>query len=207
VLVRSDHVGGLNAEGVASMAAFGVTTVVDLRTPSEVGRVPNPFAGADGPAYLHVPLLDDATIEMVGEMPSMAEGYIVMLDHRQAAFGRVFDALAQAEGATLFHCFAGKDRTGLVAAMLLSLVGVEEQAIAADFAETDIQLAERYEQWLAAASPERRERMRRELVCPPERIIAALDHVEERWGGVEAYLEAGGVSPAVIARLQSTLAS
>jgi len=106
----------------------------------------------------------------------------------------------------LFHCFAGKDRTGLVAAIMLSLAGVEPEAIGADYAETDAQLATRYAEWLEKATPERLETMRGELQCPPEWILRTLAHVERKWGGVESYLEAAGVAPADIDRLAARLA-
>jgi len=136
----------------------------------------------------------------------MPDRYQVMIDRRQPALGRIFDAIAGTEGPLLFHCFAGKDRTGLVAAMLLSVAGVEPEAIGADYAETDVQLATRYTEWLAKASPDRREQMEDELRCPPEWMLRTLDYVEHKWGGVSSYLEAAGVSPAGIDRLSARLA-
>ena len=136
----------------------------------------------------------------------MFKRYLLMLDTRQAAFRDIFTSIAHAEGGVVFHCFAGKDRTGLVAAMLLSLAGVPEDHIGADFAATDVQLAEKYEQWIAASAPEQRAAMREELRCPPERILAVLDHLESTWGGVASYLEAAGVKAPEIDRLTMRLA-
>src|SRR5258706_12730583 len=130
---------------------------------------------------------------------------MLMLEGRQAAFGAVFEAIAATDEAVLFHCSAGKDRTGLVAALMLSLAGVDPEAIGADYAETDIQLAGRYEEWLAKATPERLETMRDELRCPPEWVLTALEKVEKKWGGVEAYLGAAGLSSSTISRLRSKL--
>ena len=193
------------------MVAYGVTTVIDLRSESEVASSPGPFAApaSNGvrPAYLHMPLIDDATMLKLSKASNMFDRYLMMLEHRQAAFGQVFRTLAQAEGTVVFHCFAGKDRTGMVAAMSLVLAGVEVDAIAADYAETDSQMAARYEEWLAAASPERLHEMRDDLRCPPERIVGVLDHLQQRWGGAEAYLGAAGVLATDIARLQGRLIS
>jgi protein-tyrosine phosphatase len=190
------------------MVAYGVTTVIDLRSESEVATSPGPFASTSNgrrPAYVHLPLVDDATMLKLAEAPSMFERYLMMLEHRQGAFGEIFKTLAHSEGTVVFHCFAGKDRTGLVAAMSLALAGVEVSSIAADYAETDSQMAARYEQWLAAATPEKLQEMRDDLRCPPERIIGVFEHLEERWGGAEAYLEAGGLSTADAKRLRSKL--
>ena len=206
VIVRSDSVAHLTEEGRAAMTAYGVTTVIDLRSPSELLTAPNPFADGAGPAYVNRPLVDDSTMVRLGEASDMYGRYLMMLEHRQEAFRDILNAVAEADGAVLFHCFAGKDRTGLVAALMLAVAGVTDDAIAADFGETDAQLAARYQEWLAAAPPERRRPMAEELQCPPERILGVLDHIKQRWGGVEAYLEGAGMTQPNIDRLKSKLA-
>jgi protein-tyrosine phosphatase len=206
VMVRSDHVGHLTARGREAVTAYGVTTVIDLRSPAELLSSPNPFAAASGPRHLHVPLVDDASMRGLGEASNMFERYLLMLDGRQHAFRDVFQAIAAAQGGVLVHCFAGKDRTGLVAAMMLAMAGVPEDEIAADFAETDLQLAARYESWIAGAAPGRRAEMREELRCPPDRILGVVEHLEAGWGGVEGYLEAAGVGSENLARLREKLA-
>jgi protein-tyrosine phosphatase len=218
-VIRSDNVASLTPVGRQAMIDYGVTTVIDLRSEAEVKGSPGPpfsefqspsLAVApvlDGgvPAYRHLPLIDDATALLLNEAPAMPGRYILMLERRQAAVGTIFDAIASAEGPVLFHCFAGKDRTGLVAAMMLSLAGVEPEAIGADYAETDAQLAKRYEEWLAQASPGRLEAMRNDLRCPPEWILSTLEHLDQKWRGVEGYLEAAGVDQSAIAQLQTKL--
>ena len=202
------------------MIDCGVATVIDLRSQSEVNGAPGPpfsefqsisptTAVAEGavpvPLYLHLPLIDDATASILNEAPTMPERYVLILDQRQSAFGAVFDAIAATDDPVLFHCFAGKDRTGLVAALMLALAGVDPEAIGADYAETDVQLAGRYEEWLAKAAPDRLETMRDELRCPPEWMLSALANVEKKWGGVESYLEAAGLSELAITRLRGKL--
>jgi protein-tyrosine phosphatase len=230
VLVRSDSLAHLTATGHEAMAAYGVTTIIDLRSVSEVLTSPNPFSlspqgsdqladparawraglgrgaeSATSPAYLHLPLIDDSMMVRLGDAIDMYGRYLMMLERRREAFCDILNAVAAADGAVVFHCFAGKDRTGLVAAILLSLAGVAPDAIAADFAETDTQLANKYREWLEAAAPERRNEMREDLQCPPERMLGVLNHINEKWGGVAPYLEASGLKPATIDRLSSRL--
>ncbi|HWN90996.1 MAG TPA: tyrosine-protein phosphatase [Verrucomicrobiae bacterium] len=218
VMIRSDNVASLTPEGRQAMIDYGVTTVIDLRSESEVKGSPGPpFSefqsvsplSAQGrgalPIHRHLPLIDDATAPVLNQASTMPERYVLMLERRQRGMGAIFDAIATADGPVLFHCFAGKDRTGLVAAMMLSIAGVEPEAIGADFAETDLQLASRYEEWLAKASPERVQSMRDELRCPPEWRLSVLDYIDQKWGGVEGYLEAAGLPSSTIARLQSKL--
>jgi protein-tyrosine phosphatase len=222
VLVRSDNVASLTPAGRQAMIDYGVTTVIDLRSESELMGSPGPpfsdfqsvspvFAPktedeSSIPVYLHLALVDDETVPFLNEARTMPDRYRLMLDRCQAALGAIFNAIALAEGPVLFHCFAGKDRTGLVAALMLSLAGVEVESIGADYAETDTQLATRYAEWLAKASPGRLEDMRAELRCPPEWMLGTLDYAQQTWGGVDAYLEAAGVAPADIERLSTKLA-
>jgi len=167
--------------------------------------VPDPFSYPAPPAYTHMPLIDDITMQKLAGASDMFDRYLMMLEHRPAAFSKIFSTLARAQGTVVFHCFAGKDRTGMVAAMSLALAGVGVESIAADFAETDAQMATRYAEWLAAARPEQLEVMRDDLRCPPERIVGVLEHIEKRWGGVEGYLETAGMPPADISQLKSKL--
>ncbi len=206
LLVRSDNVSYLTQEGVQAMWEFGVTHVIDLRSQSEIDRFPSPFAAPDyGPEYIHRPLVDDSLFAEINGVPSLAHRYIVMIERRQEAIARIFEAIAQVDGPVVFHCYAGKDRTGLVAAMALALAGVHADAIAADYAETDQHLASRYEEWLSAAPPERVDAMRDELRCPPEWILGVLEHLDQKWGGVAPYLVAGGLTPADAERVREKL--
>ena len=188
------------------MRAYGVTTVIDLRSDGEIARSPSPFAGGAGATYLHRALIDDRNMNNIGEAADMLERYLFIVNTRPHAFADVFTSIAAAQGAILFHCFAGKDRTGIVAAMLLALAGVSPEDIAVDYAETDVQLATQYEIWINEAEPERRDSFRAELQCPPERILGVLDHIQRKWGGVEGYLESAGVAPAMIDALGARLA-
>lgn len=210
MFVRSDNLRSLTAEGQEAMVAYGVTDVIDLRSESEVASSPSPFAALEpfsgpAPTYRHLPLVDDETMRKLAQAPDMFHRYLMMLDHRPDAFREIFTALARSEGAAVFHCFAGKDRTGMVAAMSLSLAGVGVESIAADYAETDSQMATRYEEWLAAAPPDQLAEMREDLRCPPERIVGVMEQLKKRWGGVEGYLEVAGVPANEITALRAKL--
>jgi protein-tyrosine phosphatase len=205
-IIRSDHLGLLNESGREAMKAYGVATVVDLRSESEVAKSPSPFADGSAATYVQVALIDDRNMNNIGDSKDMFERYLYIVDTRPKAFRDVFNAFVRADGTVLFHCFAGKDRTGLVAAMLLAIAGVPREHIAADYGETDVQLARQYEIWINDAEPDRRDAFRKELQCPPERILGVLEHLERKWGGVAGYLEASGVAAQDIQRLEAKLA-
>ncbi len=213
MLVRSDNIGFLNAAGREAMHAYGMSTVIDLRSDSELTGASDPRFPRDpdkkervaGVTYLHRALVDDASMRKLGEASNMFDRYLLMLNRRPQAFCGIFTSIAEADGGALFHCFAGKDRTGLVAAMLLEMAGVPPDCIADDFGETDLQLADQYETWISEAAPEKRAEMREELRCPPERILGVLNYLHEKWGGVASYLEASGMTTANIDRVSAKL--
>jgi protein tyrosine/serine phosphatase len=87
---------------------------------------------------------------------------------------------------------AGKDRTGLVTALLLRLAGVPREAVGDDYAVTEINLREATERWIAEAqTDEERDFRRRVSATPAEAMVGVLEELEERHGGVDAYLLAG----------------
>ena len=214
VWIRSDSVTHLTPEGMEAMVAYGVSTVIDLRTEAErLAAFPDSRFALGGSRSSRAPgvtYLDHSLVDVVrprsDQGPPGVGRYIQIVDTRQPAFADVFHSIAAADGAVLFHCHAGKDRTGLIAAMLLELAGVAREHTAADYGETDVQLARQYETWLSKAPAEQLEEMRADLCCPADRILGVLEHVDRKWGGVASYLEAAGVSPQEIVHLSARLA-
>ena len=188
------------------MWEYGVKAIVDLRSEQEIAKRPSPFEPADyGPLYLHRALIDDEFADAIAAIPAMPDRYRMILEHRQEALAEIVSTIARVDGPVVFHCFAGKDRTGLVAAILLSLAGVTPDVIAADYAATDVQMESRYREWLAAAPADEVARMRDDLRCPPEWMVGVLDHIDEMWGGAQPYLTAGGAHPEDIVRVKAKL--
>jgi len=130
-----------------------------------------------------------------------------MLVDCRASFGAAVTAIARApEGGVLVHCHAGKDRTGLVVALLLTLVGVPDDIIVADYALSDRYLQPLYDEILAAIDdPPRRERLRSWLHARPEGMQGALAALDERYDGAASYLRAAGVSADDLARARERL--
>jgi protein-tyrosine phosphatase len=202
-VVRADDVRALTDAGWAAAVAYGVRTVVDLRMDVELE--------ADPPAelpveVLHMPFFQDDA-EMFVEVEAAAEAapdytvatrevYLVFLERRRENVAAAIAAVAHApEGGVVVHCVGGKDRTGLVTALLLRLAGVDNDEIAADYAASEERLRPRHELWLAEAETEaERERLRRIAATPAESMLGVLEELERRYGGVEGFLRAGGLS-------------
>ncbi len=214
-VVRSDNARRLSDAGWEALVAHGVRRVVDLRTAGELDEDPPRELPIEA---VHVSLLgafDDAAAKdldaRVAHIADSAEQtravYVEFLERFPANFASAVAAVAGAsEGGVLVHCAAGKDRTGLVVALLLSLAGVPEDAIAEDYAESEANLAELTGLWVAEASDEAERRRRIQMSrTPREAMLGVLEHLRAAHGGAEAYLRAAGLDEPALVRVRARL--
>jgi protein-tyrosine phosphatase len=208
-VVRSDSPAALTGAGRAALAEYGVRAIVDLRLPAELADYPNPFAepGDHGIAYVNVSIIDPGA-GFPPDTITLAENYLWSLERFRGLVADAVTAVARApEGAVLVHCAAGKDRTGLISALLLGLVGVPAETIAADYALTAELLRPRDQEWLEHGPGERAEReaILARYAPTAEVMLEVLHQLDERHGGVEPYLLEAGVAPADLDRLRDRL--
>jgi protein tyrosine/serine phosphatase len=206
-LVRSDQLCRLDDGGRQAFLAHGVRTVIDLRSPAEIAKDPDPV-WHDGVDYLHIPQQDEALWrELDGIARTRAERDAAAIDRRAEHIAAMARAVANARpGCVLIHCLAGKDRTGIAVALLLGLVGVPDADIAADYALSEAALAdEKVAALAAAADDDARARIERGYDSRPETMLATLAHLRTRHGGAAAYLTRAGLTDAEIERIRSRL--
>jgi protein-tyrosine phosphatase len=210
-VVRADSVRQLSEAGWQALVDYGIRTVVDLRGDHE--REDDP--PADLPVDVrHVPFMEATEaeweevgeeLERLGEIPEVAEAtrraYVLFLERFEKNVAAAVRAVAEApEGGVVIHCVGGKDRTGLLTALLLHLAGVPTEEIAADYALSEERLRPRHKAWLAAAETEaERKRLERITQTPPQVITGLFDELERRYGSVEDYLRDAGVTDAELA--------
>jgi protein-tyrosine phosphatase len=201
-LIRADSLDKLEDQARDLVRAAGVSRIVDLRRQGESRRA-HPFAGDT--TYVSVPVQDPADPD--NTHLTLVEIYLAMLDRRQDLFAQAVAAIADApEGAVVVHCAGGKDRTGMVVAMALTVAGVSPEVIGADYALTESRLAEVDRAYLERVSdPAMREVMRGLQATPASNMITVLEHLDQRYGGVEAYLKGGGMTSDQLERLKSRL--
>jgi hypothetical protein len=136
---------------------------------------PNPLR--DLPGYRHLPLLMDRDLDSVADIRDMARTYRWKVDNRGAAIAGILRSMAEAPpGGILFHCFAGKDRTGVIAALLLTVAGVDRHSIIEDYVLSEGTVPVEFNPL-------------------PEMMGDLLEHLDRRHGGVAAYLAAAGAGP------------
>jgi len=209
-MYRADALHRLSPAGVQSVVQLGVRSVVDLRYPAECEQSPC-MLGIDTQIEIQpIPLFENPQRPADGSVPELDTIYRVIVDTRQSQLVAVLEALASADSLpSVVNCTAGKDRTGVVIAVLLSVLGVEQKAIAADYAmsgplllespvgeEVRTRIAERGGDPLLA---------NRLLVSPPEYMERLLSYVDETYGGAEALVTRAGLSAQHIASLREAL--
>lgn len=195
-LVRADSLHRLTDDGRRALLAYGVRTIIDLRHPNETEREPNPYAALrDGARYVNLPLVSDEAQRSLNGVDDRAEVNARILDgSRSNVAGIVRHVAAAPGGAVLFHCAVGKDRSGLVAAMLLALAGAAQEAIADDYVASETCLRALRDEVIARAEPTHRERLLIQWAAPREAILATLEHMQRRYGGMEGYLRSAGLA-------------
>ncbi|UYO96945.1 tyrosine-protein phosphatase [Microbacterium sp. M28] len=139
VAIRTDDLAYVTAEVASDLVAGGLTAIIDLRSPLEVevtGRGP---LGAYPIAYHHLPLIADVSRSHDGEdftHEGMGRMYLRMVEHAAPQLVVALNIIAYTPGAAAFHCAAGRDRTGVLAAMLLLALGAGDDDIVEDYSRT-----------------------------------------------------------------------
>ena len=216
-LVRSDLPVRLTERGQQALIDHGVTQIVDLRFVEEVSVDWHlyPFKGATArpaPVYRHVPFHewseegpDEQRIALYRAAETRAELIRLDLDLNQPGICAAVAAIAEAPvGGVLVHCHAGKDRTGIVVALILSVLGVEETDIAEDYALTAENIEPLIVEWLDSTSDDPHERQRLRALAMPTRddMLDGLEYLTARYGSARAYLRDGGVTEHQLGRLR-----
>lgn len=217
---RADGLHRVDDEGRNRIVELGVRHVIDLRSSEEAeseGRFEHPDVEVEP-----VPIVERLgdLIGRAGPEPSdlMLEHYLVMTESSGPRFGLALTSMARAveQGRpVVFHCTAGKDRTGVLAALVLSALGVGDDAIAADYGRSALAMTHLRDWYRATGRTTPAERMRQLGVAPgqmsqmmaaePTTMLALLDSLRARHGSVSGYVHHIGAGEAVDALRRSLL--
>src|SRR3954452_8299681 len=223
-VIRSDALHALTDTDIATIGALGLRAVFDLRWTHERERQPTAIPASHGHRVVHLMVGEDPDLtnskELIdqildGSLPEaddeyMAGMYAEMLRDGAASFGTLLTHLAEDDWLpALFHCTAGKDRTGIAAALLLSVLGVDDETILDDYElSTKYRSNKRIEELrptLEAAGVDI-EKVRPFLSARRPVMEATLAHLRDDHGGVEQYvLGPAGVTEATLHRLRDLL--
>ncbi|WP_367319498.1 tyrosine-protein phosphatase [Streptomyces sp. HUAS ZL42] len=228
VLFRSGHLAHATDEDAAFLSSLGLHTIFDFRNAADQ-KLEGPDVELPGVRNVNLPLSDpadgsefwkmvrDGDIDQLREILAdgkaadrMITSYRRIIKERTAEHSQVIHALAQDSVPALMHCAAGKDRAGLSIAVTLLTLGVEREAILADYLESNAKhrryKVRRSGTDASAYSPEVMDLLNPLFDARAEYLTAAVDTIEETWGGVDTYLEQGlGVTAATRDRLRERL--
>ena len=209
---RSDRLTRLTAADTEMLESFAIGRVFDLRSDLELAQDgAGDFSTTRG-RHRHVPLvrvslsITDSRIDW--SKIDLQSRYLEMLDEGAPVIREVLEHLASnPPSATVFHCTGGKDRTGVLAAVLLRVLGVDDETIIADYAVSERYLAPFVE---ASRSMMESEGFDPQIVLylcgsPAERMRKMLADLDSRWGSVEGYLEWTGMREGTVALLRQHL--
>lgn len=215
-LFRSDALHRLTTADLNAFSSIDLRTVIDLRSGRELedhGRAPE----ESGRAWYHLPMLDD--IRLAPPEPGAAppprerlepgEGYLMIAERFSASIAQVLGLLSRSESyPAVFHCTAGKDRTGILAAVILEVLGVPDAVIADDYALTEL-ARERTTAWIEVNEPDYAAYLAEIPLefrrATPEKIVAFLRLVREKHGSVSGFLSRAGVGAGQLQALRANL--
>lgn len=197
-LLRGDLPVGLSEEDADWLLDRDITTVVDLRSELEAGHRPCELKFLPGFHYCHHTLVGGETLPNTED--DVAGGYFRMLDRTENVLP-ILSAVADAPGGVLFHCTAGKDRTGCIAALLLSHAGVGLSDVLADYQVSETYIMDII-RGMVARMPDKAAFVGR---SKSEYMDGCLELLTVKYGSVEAYLRAVGLTEGQLARLRGKL--
>ncbi len=203
---RSDALHHLTPRGVAQLREeLRVGEVVDLRSTGELRADGRGLLAGDSVRFHHVPLFDgDMVVDPARAREfTLADRYFMMAEYAREPIARVITTITRARVPAVYHCAAGKDRTGVISAVLLGLLGVKDEIIVADYASTQENMdpiidrlmeTRGYREMLEVLPPDT-------LHAEPETMISLLERVREQYGSMRGYASSIGVGEEDLARL------
>jgi protein-tyrosine phosphatase len=207
-LFRSDSHHKLTESGKQAIYDLGIRTSIDLRAEHETQSSPSVFASSEAIAYRQLPLKatgSDTRAPRANDLPELNR---MFLDSGHDSFSTILHAMAENRTfPVVISCAVGKDRTGLMVALLLELAGVHRDDVIEDYALTAKHAGKRIEQIAAMALADGRDpaQFARLMECRPETMAQSLAYLDDQHGGAERYVSKIGLSPATIASLREAL--
>ncbi|MFE2145463.1 tyrosine-protein phosphatase [Streptomyces sp. NPDC059456] len=208
-LYRADSLGKLAGGDWDRFLGLGIRTVIDLRYPWEIeakGRVPEPGRFTYANLSIEHRPYDQAAIDPdIDPWRYLADRFAEVTEDGVVEIRRAIELIATGPGPVVFHCTSGKDRTGLIAAFVLTLLDVSEEEILADFALTELATARLTADW-HTANPGRTMRWPAYGRAPATIMSLVLADLTTRYGSAAGYLaDRVGIAPGTAERLRERL--
>lgn len=208
VVIRSDSPSDLTDDQARFIRDYGVTQVIDLRSEAEVRHWGNKFINFDGVKFKNISLFlgdpdakDDPTMNLL-RTKKLGDFYILILEELSARVVEVLRLILNNEGITMYHCAHGKDRTGVISAILYLLAGASRENIIKNYAVS-------YEYMRPILDPlieKREEALKHTLRSDATNMVIFLDYIDKKYNGkIETFLLESGMTEDEINALKAKI--
>jgi protein-tyrosine phosphatase len=211
--IRSDVPLNLDAADIRFLYDYGVRTVIDLRQADEAGHLPSGLENAPGITYANISFIED--FSLMGSADYCPRDHLVPVMRGEHRAADILRYMADAEGAVLFYCFAGKDRTGVISALLLMLAGVPTADVQADYMVTYTYIQPKLafanldagtDNYFVASGIRKGARPENLRRTEPEWLLPFIEYIES-YGGAAGYMKAIGLDDGEITKLRRRILS
>ena len=187
----------LNADEIQEVKDYGVKTVMDLRAPKEIEDGGNPYKDDPDVKFYNIPLFNgnpndtkDATMDYI-RTHTLGDYYVIIAEEMADSLVKILRILLNSESVTMFHCAHGKDRTGVVAALLYLICGASREDIVLNYKVSYDYLKDFLEPFMRKMPDDLKHCLRSDA----HNMETFLDYIDSKWDGdVTAFLCANGLS-------------
>ena len=207
VFLRCEIPRDLPAEDIEFLRNYGVTDCMDFRSSGELQRIKNYMSCLDFVDYHLLPMFGSGQVAPQAQTKKEKKEFVFqdwqtvycdMLDNFKDWTKKIIETAARAEGACLYNCTTGKDRTGLCTMLLLSIAGVDKEDIVADYCVSMIYMRDVYDTIDFGGPLEPKFRL-----TPPDAMGDTIDYLEGKYGSVTDYIRTCGVSDETIEKIRA----
>ena len=198
VFLRSDNLTDISPSDYQILKQYGLSDVIDLRHENEIISARDPYENDPDVRYHPLSIIKTAMDEKIPSTYTLEMLYIDLLDSKDIILN-IFEIFAKAKGTVLFHCTAGKDRTGVITALLLLAMNVSEQDVIADYQVSDTYLYKKYKITDQSLALEKQHL----IYSKPNTMIVFLRHLKKTYGNARNYLNSIGVDESLLQQIEA----
>jgi protein-tyrosine phosphatase len=201
-LLRSDNLHALTPDAQNTLLDCGVSTIIDLRNDDEIEKAPNVFAQHPQVSYHNIPLFNNQIDYSQIPLWSLEELYVITLDKCRGQVLAIINAITVHKTPILVHCAAGKDRTGIIIALLLAIANVPLVTIAEDYAISGKNIIPIYKEEIEIAKEKGFAHI---FDSPVETMLGTFSYLQKEYGGAVGYLQTIGITDEQINHIREML--
>ena len=198
LIIRSNVPINLSENSLLELEKKGYGTIIDLRNDEEIAKKKGVFFGNDKFQYNHIKIKGDGRIP--DSKDGILESYIEMIEGKEQ-IKKIFNIIAETKGGIIYYCNAGKDRTGVITAIILKLLGVDDKDIVIDYIASGIYLKEMLEDY---AKKMKNKKDILEIIKPNEEtMFKVLNYISNKYSSIENYLISCGVEKNTLLKIKN----